>query len=93
MMPATIRNTTQAKLVKRGLFKNNFAGNENNPSINGNSNQVLYNGPPPRQSQEPTLVEHTSSQVKKIMESGANLIITPGKWLMHMQENWYALNV
>lgn len=81
------------KLKKRDLFKTNFGGDEHNPHINGNHNQINFQAVGEKQLKEPTLVQHTSNQVKKIMENGANLIITPAKWIMHMQENWYAIIV
>lgn len=73
--------------MKRGLFSVNLGGSEHKPQIDGNNNQISYFADP-KKLEEPTVVQHTGAQVKKLIEGGTDLILTPAKWLAHMQENW-----
>lgn len=89
MMPLATYNTRRFSLVKRQLFKSSIGGNEHNPQITGDRNQINFHGPP--REGESTAVQQTFGEAGKLLKAGTNLIIAPIKWLEHMQENWYAI--
>ena len=84
-------NTTRLSLVKRDLLNFNVGGIEKeNPKINGNDNHVII-GAQSTKEEETTLLRKAGSQVGRLLESGTDVAIAPAKWLVHMQENWYAM--
>lgn len=86
-------NPRRLNLSKRALLKVNFGGRESNPYIAGDRNQITFNASPQQQAEdEETLLRKAGTQVGKILEGGTDLVIAPAKWLVHMQENWYAAN-
>ncbi|CAF1289179.1 unnamed protein product [Adineta steineri] len=89
MPPAMFNTTITHSLAKRALMKVNLGGSEHNPVVSGSNNKLYMNGA--RDSDdETTLVQKAGGQVSRILESGTDVIISPAKWLKHMQENWYA---
>ena len=69
----------------------NFGGAESNvenkPTILGENNNINIGIDPSKIPQE-TLVRKVGHEVGRVLESGADLVTAPVKWMNHMQENW-----
>ena len=86
MSPA-ISNTNFHNNIKRSLFRWNLGGQENNNVVEGNNNKM--NVPPsPSQPNRETLLRKTGTEIQKVLEGGADVLVAPSKWLSHMQEYW-----
>ncbi len=97
MTPA-IFNITGTARVKRAepiieqLVRLNLGGSENNPKIIGNGNAVHF-GTGHEKEEDKTLLRKAGTQVGRILEGGTDIVVSPAKWLAHMQENWYAQHI
>lgn len=68
-------------------LKTNFGGEEKIVKVAGNNNQVTFHGKR-SDDEESTLLRKASAQVGRILEGGTDIVVSPAKWLNHMQENW-----
>ena len=88
MLPITL-SATHRSLAKRQLMKFNLGGHESNANIKGNENKVAFGGEMGANGQR-TLLRKAGHEIGKILEGGVDIVISPAKWLAHMQENWYS---
>ena len=70
--------TRRRSIVTRSLFKSNIGGSESNPYIQGNANQISYDGA--AKLEEPaTLLQKAGLQVGRILEGGTEIVTAPSR--------------
>ena len=75
--------------VKRGrrdAFRWNFGGYEQNTVVSGSNNSLRTTNP--LDANDETLLRKMGGQFGRLFTGGTDFILSPVKWLSHMQDNW-----
>ncbi|CAF0899949.1 unnamed protein product [Adineta ricciae] len=75
---------------KRAAIRWNIGGHEQNTVISGANNSLRTTNPV--DSNDETLLRKFGSQLGRMLQGGTDIVISPAKWLSHMQDNWYVFS-
>lgn len=74
------------KRSSRAAIRWNLGGHEQNTLISGNHNSMGTMNP--LDTNDETLLRKIGHQFGRVFEGSTDLVLSPAKWLSHMQDNW-----
>lgn len=86
-MPSSMYNSARRTLVKREFLRWNIGGQESNNIIKGNNNKFSM-ATRSKYPEDETLLRRTGHEIGRVVQGGADLVVAPAKFLVHIQENW-----